>query len=82
MNRRTFLGVIAAAAVVPPVVKPAGPTGVTTITWASSKLEVGDVITIAGQNVFNPLTRQPTFVLQKYLVTSVSPYLLGLEPKR
>ena len=77
MNRRSFLTRIGVAVVgltlarhlpgiappVPPVLTP--PAGI----YASDSLQCGDMFTIEGRYAVNPLTRQPTAMLQRFVVT-------------
>lgn len=76
MNRRSFLSRIGAVAVgltlarhlpgiAPRQLTITSPDGI----YASETLQCGDMFTIDGRYAVNPLTRQPTTVLQRFVVT-------------
>jgi len=67
MNRRSFLGVLAAVAVAPLVAQmPVSSTPVQT-GWVTSGLKAGDIITISGCYVTNPKGSRD---LQEFTITS------------
>lgn len=90
LTRRHFLLVSLAgltAALVPttfaPVmVKPAGPVPSIADTWdAAGTLRKGDIFTIEGRYLFDPVARRPTRVLQRFVITGeVSSTTLNIRP--
>jgi hypothetical protein len=81
MNRREFikaLGLSAAAVAFVPGAA-AEPTYASAGAGLDEVLHIGDVFTIEGRYAVNPITRQATHVLQRFIVTSVSSDRAELE---
>lgn len=75
MNRREFiksLGLAAAAVSFLPTPTTAEPPYVPATAGLDEVLHVGDVFTIEGRYALNPITRESTGILQRFIVTAVS----------
>ena len=46
----------------------------------SEEFQIGDILTVEGRYAFNPLTREPTEHLQRFIVTDVAGSTLKLHP--